>query len=241
MKNSFARINFNSFYITNECNRVIEYTKKNLNIKGVNSAFNEIQNVKDNYLGKMKNFINEESNYENKLYTYFKGAHLCKFVCKLVVILTFIFSLFQNKLPYNIFTNFVVFFNYKLFLGGILMWIIAKILEIIYEKRYISYMDKTKRKINKINGDYYNAINKIYDKVDELYLNSLEPALREMILINRKQERQYKETVKMMQKQLDNQQKQGQKIEQEQKRTRQIQEELLEIERERERRYNRYR
>lgn len=236
MKNSFARIDFNDFYITNECNRVVEYARKNRHIKGVDNVFNQIQSVKENYLEKMKKFIDYERNSENNLYAFLEKIHLCKVVCRFAVILTFIFLFLQQKLPQNIFINLVSLISIILFLGGIFMWMITKVIEMICRKRYNLYMKNVEMKINNINGEYYNAINRMYNKVDELYLSSLDPVLRETILMRREQERQHKERLKMMQTQIENQQR----IEQEQKLVRERQEELLEIERERERRYKRY-
>ncbi len=236
MKKSFARIDFNDYYITNECNRVIEYAQRNGHIKGVNDTFNQIQNIQNEYLGKMKKFIDDEFERENNLYSRLEKIHFCKIMCRFAVIVTFILFIFQGKLPHNLFMDLVFLLAIVVFLGGIFMWLITKVIEMVFRNRYITYVKNIETQINNINGIYYNALNGIYNNIDSLYLNSLEPALRETVLMRRDQERQHKERLKMMQTQIENQQR----IEQEQKLARERQEELLEIERERERRYKGY-
>lgn len=78
MKKSFTRIDFNDYYITNECDRVIQYAKRNNSIKGVGNAFNQIQGIKNEYLGKMKIFIDEEINQENKLYAQYEKIYFLR-------------------------------------------------------------------------------------------------------------------------------------------------------------------
>lgn len=236
MKKSFTRIDFNDYYITNECNRVIEYAQRNGHIKGVNNAFNQIQSIQNEYLGKMKKFIDDEINHETNLYTRLEKIHFCKVLCRFAVIATFILFIFQGKLPHNLFMDLVFLLAIVVFLGGIFIWLITKVIEMVFRNRYITYMKNIEIQINNINGIYYNALNGIYNNIDVLYLNSLEPALRETVLMRRDQERQHQERLKMMQTQIENQQR----IEQEQKLARERQEELLEIERERERRYKGY-
>lgn len=233
-KNALARINFNQFYITGRCNHVAEYIKRNSHIADVKAILSQVKSTKNDYLAKMKKFTDDESIYENKVYTRYKTVHMCKLVSRAIVILTLLFLFLQEHLPSNTFFHLISLLNYTLFRGCIVMWVITKIMEIIYSKWYLSYTKKIEAKIESINGEYDNTLSRLYDKADRLVINSLSPAEREMLLLQREQE---------MQRRQEHQERmriERQKIQSQQK-ANQMQEELLEIERDRERRAGYYR
>ena len=103
----------------------------------------------------------------------------------------------------------------------------------VIRNKYYSYSYKRFRdKADEINERYISNIVFYRNKVDTLYLDSLDPILKETILMRRDKERHHRDLINA-------QLKHQRLMEEEQRKIRQNQEELLKIEREKEERRKR--
>ena len=113
-------------------------------------------------------------------------------------------------------------------IGGLLSTIGAK----VSRKRYQSDKEWLEGKAKSLNAQYLRTIDMNRKSIDQLYLGTLDPAHREVVLMRRDQERHHKEMLKQ-------QERHNAAMLREQERTRDAQEEILRIEQERQERERR--
>ena len=113
---------------------------------------------------------------------------------------------------------------------GVVATIVLKIYEIILEKKYSSCAKSVMSKSEQVNAKHLDNVKYIRNRIDNLYLNSLDPAHRELVLMRRDQKQQHEQSMYA-------QRQHQETVEEEQRKIRYAQEELLKIEREREERY----
>lgn len=189
------------------------------------------------YRDEIEKFLNKAlpviEELDKEEHTIWKTVELLK---KLVVpfIALFLLSGFlETKDPFRtsiLFTLFklIIMLGIPSIVIGILYF---KIKEKAFYKKRSSILAEYESEARRINSRTA-WIQSIYDKVDDLYLDTLDPAHREAVLMRREQERQHREL-------MDAQQRHNQAMLDEQRRILQAQEEMLQIEREREERYKR--
>lgn len=188
----------------------------------------------DAHIGEKRPIIDEK-------YDKLKKVSLVRKIFKILTIVFFVLCVFEGYMP--------TWIRGELTFGIMIcpiVYCVFKIKEKISEKSYARYLNDAITKARQIDIRYQKIAGDIYNKLDDIYLNSLEPAHREVVLMRRDQERQHQELMqaqfKFQQEQYEKtrqmqqeQQKQWERLAEEQKRTRKAQDELLQIEREKER------
>jgi hypothetical protein len=223
------------WYRSHEFENTIQYGKQHRDVEGVDKYLSELQKKRQDYEMEMNALIKTENPSLDDGFRAWSSAEKTKGICIKVGISLFI--LFFT----SIFVKFLDILTVIALLGaffGCIAAIVLKIVSLVLKSRYHACFESVSGKAGTINRKYLHEIPAIWNKIDDLYLASLEPTHRETVLMRRDQERQHQENMRMQEKIL-----QSQKIaEEEQKRTRRAQEEALQIERSREERYrkNRY-
>ena len=149
-----------------------------------------------------------------------------------LILATVLYVAFEKYFP-----NFFILFGFGLvtfvLLIGPILFIVSKMMKHWYGKLYAQYIEGIASAINRLGDGFTRTSLGYYDAIDNLYLESLDPTHREMILLRRQQELHNQDMLRL--------ERERQKAEEqhlkEQQRTRQATEELLAIEKERERRY----
>lgn len=222
------RTGLKGFYRTSEHDKTVRYAQKNMSLNGVKELYERTEKEYQSYLWEMENIINDESAVENEKFNKWEKINKIKNIFKYGAIAFALFTIICLILQSNLAGFGIVILIMAIFVGCVL-----KVMDIICEKQYNSYIKTVKDKFNSVNNKYIQTFNVIYSSIDNLYLSSLDPTHREMVLMRRDQERQHQEAMRANARQAEIQRK----LAEEQKRLRIQQDELLQIEKERERRY----
>lgn len=245
-KSKLERYDLNKVYFMNEYNKTISYGNANVNINGVKEQLQHLESEKKRYFENVARIVNpEKENEEIKYHQYEKWAKVEKIYrnAEIILIAICIVGMFTFK-------HFPIWFRTSLFFGlfeillvlltviiGPLLFIITKIIKYIYGLRYQHYIESISDMLNTLGNNFAKISINYYEKIDNLYLCSLDPAQRELLLLHRQQEKHNQDMLRL--------EKERQKAEkehfEEQRRTRAATEELLAIEREREDRRRRMR
>ena len=232
---SIVRRNLDNCYRFKEYNEAIAYAKRNINVEGMKEQIEKLGQEKQRYKQNIENIINPEREPENNKYLAWEKWYKIKNLCfKIMIgvvggtILCWILGMVLSP-----------WFSILGMLGVILSIIMilaamaAKGVESVYAALYEKYMNKVEDRINAINVVFEYDAHQYYMTIDNLYLQSLDPAHREMVLMHREQTEHNREMKRL---EMERQMKEAERL-QEERRTRQAQERLLAIEEERERRY----
>lgn len=227
--------NIYKWYATNKFENAIQYAQTCSGITGVDKYLSELQRKYQAYKGEMDALINAENpllddkfrvwDIMEKIKNIFKWGSVSLFVLCLIGM----FAKFPAVLTILIFLIMLI---------GCIATIVLKVTTIVLRLRYHAYFKTVEDKATAINRKYINNVPVLYNKVDDLYLASLEPAHRETVLMRRDQERQHQEGMRVEDERLRSQKR----MEEEQRKTRKASEQVLQIEQDREERYwkNRY-
>lgn len=219
------------YYAKNDYDQTANYANSNISISGVNELSAQLESGYKNYLQEMGAIVNNEATTEEEKYTQLERIsnikNICKYSAIALLLLTIICMIFQSNL---------IAITSILLILAILVYCVIKIIDVICEKKYRSYDKSISDKFSSINIRYANLFNRIYQDIDNLYLSSLDPAHREVVLMRRDQERQHQEAMRANAQQAEIQRQ----LAEEQRRTSNKVERLVQIEEDRERRYGRY-
>ena len=255
MEYSIVRYDLDKCYRFKEYNEASTYAKRNIEIKGVKEEYQKLIAEKDNYVQDIKNITEPEKRNEDKIYNDWENWHKRK---KLfvgitlgLVIITIINILFGGFLP-SVLHTLITILGLFLFIM-VPASVVTKIGELISEKTYYNYMTPIGDKILIRNHSFAEYADKCNAKIDDLYLMSLEPAHREMVLMRREQTKQHEEVMRMERERIELE-KERIRVEKERqadersaraeardeaRQSRKVQERLLQIEEDREMRYRR--
>lgn len=229
-------------YYFYEYNRTIDYGNPKVNIKGVAGVLRALEQEKDVYFQKVTDIANAERSVEETRYNQYaewrrRGKNLgfleIFLIVAYIVRLTVVKYLFPISLRTSVlFSLGDVLLTLLVFFIGPIAFAIAEAARCGYGIRYNQYIKSVSAKIHSLGMDFEERARTYYKQIDNLYLQSLDPTQRELILLRREQEAHNKKMLQMEQERKN--------IEQqhlwEQQRARQATEELLVIEKERERR-----
>lgn len=241
-KAQIIKKNICDWYEVDKFENVIQYAVKCSNTAGVDKYLSELRRKYRDYSSEMDILINKENPLLDNRFHMWNNTEKIKNICKWGSIASF-FLIFINT-----FVNFpnalIIIICLGAFLGCIAT-IILKMASIVLKFRYNMYFKSVGDKATVINQKFLNDLPILWNKIDDLYLASLDPSHRETILMRRDQERHHQEAMRAQmqyQETMRAQIQHQQAVEEEQRKTRQVQEKLLQIEREREERYwrNRY-
>lgn len=225
-----------------EYDRTVAYGSKNIDIKGVKEQLQGLEKEKKIYIEEAVAIINSERASEQLKYhqyeKWFKVEKVIKYIeIALILVVIVCMSIYDN-LSMGIRTS--LFFG----LGEVLLmllvllivplaFVVAKIGKNIYRTCYNRYMGSVAARMKGLGKSFDRKSRTCYDAIDNLYLRSLDPTHRELVLLRRQQEKHNQDMLKL--------ERERQDIEKdrlrEQKRATQAAEELLSIEKEREKRY----
>lgn len=236
------RRNVNSLYMHKKYKDTAHYAKKNREIDGVTSLAEQLDYDYEDYCKQMDALLEGKHEKENRCYTLWNRVHKVKNISFIVGVAGFAICFLLGILASFVDAPFVSFFNDVCVCSGLLsglgsvVFLVSKILEMVVGSIYAFYVKRLEKKVSGPNEDYVRRVNQIYNEIDDLYLASLDPTQREIVLMRRDQERQHQELLKLKKKQNQEQNKYNRESLDEQQRTRKAQEKLLAIELERERR-----
>lgn len=247
-KKNLHKIDISNWYDISAFESTICWAEQYSNIFGINENITMLQKKKQEYSREMNDFLKQIQPAVDEKFAVWESAERKKNFCKWLsigsfcVLLFCIFlsdaQIFHSYLILNILMFlFIMAMVLTLFVGGIAA-VVLKIISNILQKKYNSYVYELECESRQIAAKYERGVSILRNKIDNLYLDSLEPAHREVVLMRRDQELQHQERMRIEQERLNSQKR----MEEEQRKARQTQEELLHIEREREERYrkNRY-
>lgn len=228
----------NKFIELKNFEATIQKANQHISITGVKEVIATMQKNHQAYMKEITSFMNVHKPVLDKKYEKWIEDDSRKTICLLMFIISFIYCLFiSSKVRIPFFSSIIDLVGLGAWFFGFFGAIIFKILAIISEKQYNSYYEKeVVPQANTINARYRNSFNKLYEQVDSLYLNSLEPTLRETVLMRRDQERQHRELMEAQHRHQMALEARQMALEEGQRRLQQTQDELLQIEREREER-----
>lgn len=244
-KSGLMRYNLDKVYFLSEYNKTVAYGKQNISIGGVKEKLQELERERQIYAVKVANIVTPEKATEQFKYQQYQKWESIKKKSKwaeICLILLFIVRLNIFKyLPIGLrtsllYTLFDILFAFSVVLFVPLVLVISKVVAHGYALRYKKYIEPITATVNNLGTSFQRLSIDYYDAIDTLYLLSLDPVHREMILLRRQQEEHNRRMVSL--------EKERKKTEEaylkEQQRARRATEELLAIEKEREKRYNRW-
>lgn len=234
------RFNIDRVYNYTAFNRALEYGNEHSSVEMVGGLLDRLREERTRYNADIGAFVNAERAKETENFTAWQSTYVTKQVLKYVLIawLILVWILGTRNIPGISYTVAVILFilGLVLLIPLIVAFVVTKSKEIICRKRYRNQIDQLQAKIRQRQNDFDSTSRAIYNKIDERYLLSLDPAYREMILLRRENEKRNKEHEKHEREMLRLQQE----VAIEAARTRQAQERVLAIEEQREAERHRY-
>ena len=232
-------------------NKSIDYAENHNSLRGVNNILVNLQKKQQEFSKRCYDFIAEVNPSLDIAYEkYIKAANradklnrirflpIITFILFLIVelfLLDLVLDLVMPWSPFSPMLSMLLLVMMAISLAAIpIMLIICKILNFLADKKgklYRTAFDDALKKIKSLSYPFDKLNRQLYQKVDNLYLASLEPTHREAILMRRSTESYQAEMLKS-QKQLE---KSSKHSVEEQKRIRIAEEEMLEYEREKQR------
>ncbi len=146
-----------------------------------------------------------------------------------VVIASLILGIIVGEISVNIFFAIISLLLTIVFFVSLLILLFAIVIEMVIKDLYFSYINKLRVRIGVQDREFSDISMKCYQEIDNIYLNSLDSAHREMVIMRREQEIHNKKMEQIEVNQLE-----------EVRTSRRVQELLLQIEQEREERYKKY-
>lgn len=245
--NYLYRLDLEDFYETCQYERAVAFAKTYIKIPGVKEVIDRMEFEYKEHVKEINQFRDEISDEENKKYTLWEKANKGKNICKMAFIAAIVFyiisSIFDSVLGMEIIYVIVLMQILSLFIfcGGVLGTAIFKIVEMVFGKIYQLYSQKTLDKVLGFREKYLNQIRKLVTKTDNLYLDSLEPIHREVVLMRREQMQQHGEVMRIQEANREFMEQHSEAMLREQTKMREAQERLFEIEQIREKRYRKSR
>lgn len=227
------RLDLEHCYSWREYNNAINCGKTNIHLKGVSDHIEQLNDERKQYEQVMKNLIDAEKDTENKKYHFAEKWRKIK----IISLFAFIGSLILMVIGIAVNPNglLAVLLMALFFLGFCIcpfLFLLAAVIEVISRKLYSRYADGLRAHIYGINSSFDYKVRTCYLAIDDIYLDSLDAAHRELVLMRREQNEHNQKLERMAEEQ-----HRAEKANlEENRRIRQVQERLLAIEEERENR-----
>lgn len=244
---NLSRVNLEQCYNFGEYNKTYSYGRENLRIAGMKELLIHLDGECEKYKADIAAIAGANRDKEARQYQLWSKWHKAKQVCLWAVIVFVVLwvtmgvagSFLDEPLAIRYMT---ALFGFLIMLG-ILAFIVLKVGEVICADNYSNFARAIFKEIEYRNMLFANTAREYYKKADDMYLASLDPAHREMVLMRREQAEYNNEMLKMERERLAEQRRASKAQEdmlEEQKRAGRAQEQLLDIELERERRRRGY-
>lgn len=217
-KEKVARTNIEKWINEFIFDRSITYANTHKTIAGVENIKRDMQDNLQKYNEEMQLFILQNKETIDRKYSQMEKASIRKKICIVVCLISFVMGIVLDS-------GFLVL----VFAGSGIAILVFKLFEYIYASKYAKCIAELKIKAQSIDNKYRRKANQLYDKVDNLYLASLDPAHREVVLMRRDQARQHEELMreqrKFQQKQIEQAERQHKEDMRERAKEREIDEE----------------
>lgn len=242
------RIDLSKLFFANSIRKeALEFADKNKHIEGVEEIKNEIGKEFTQYAECIRELKRSEEEKEKKKFKFWVVTHIIMFISIAFFVVGLVSSIaLMNFRTENLWLVLLVDFlqNTVFFLGLVTMPLMIIINYVFVKKSYISYRDVIFATAERFRDEFKEKSDKLCNDIDSLYLASLEPMHREMVLMRREQERMLREQENRHAREMDEMRRTLEQRDAElaktQKKMLETQEELLEIEREREGRRSRF-
>lgn len=232
MMKKLQRYDLDRCYSYGEYNETINYGNMNSHLEGVQDYILQLNNEKQQYEQEMRKVIDAERDNENRKYHFWEKWRKIKFIFLAI----FVGGLILNSIIGNVFNGTLeALLNILICLLLVLtliLFLIAAVIQVISGKLYFRYADNLKEHLDCINNSFDYKAKKCYLAIDDIYLKSLEPSHREIVLMRREQNEHNRKLEKIAEERRILEQENLE----ENRKIRNTQEQLLEIELERENR-----
>lgn len=226
------RIDLEQCYSYGEYNEAINHGKMNSRLEGVNDYIAQLNNERMQYEQEMKKVIDVEKDNENRKYHFWEKWRKIKFISLGIFVGSHILDFIIGSVFNGTLEALLTILICLLLVLNVILFLIAAVIQVISGKLYSRYADNLKEHLYCINKSFDYKTRTCYLAIDDIYLNSLEPSHREIVLMRREQnEHNHK-----LEKIAEERRRLEEKNLEENKKIRNAQEQLLEIERERENR-----
>lgn len=246
MKNiPFERCDLKNVYCMGKYNQAVSYGNQHIDIPGVQEHLQDLEIAKERYVDTVASIVESERENEESKYQQFQKwvntENKYKHLEIILICLAILNSFVRGSLP----TGLVISRIYSLldqllclvaFVIGPCAFFFSKHSRRTYGMQYKQYADSILSKLHHLGNDFTKLAADCYEEIDNLYLQSLEPMQRELILLRRQQEQHSRDLLRFEQERRAAEEERLR----EQQKTRQATEELLAIEKEREKRYREY-
>lgn len=233
-----TRIDLDKCCRSNEYNKTVMYANEHKEVKGMKQLLFKLCSEGEEYIKDITAIGESERETEGKKYMLYRKWYIARKICLCFMIGFTLLWYFLNLLfdivnMHSKTDGILLMFSY-LVLIACFGFLAALIGEKIHLKNYNDYANEIRARIENKNALFLKTVKEYYSIADSMYLNSLDPAHREMVLMHREQIAHNEEMLR-----LENERnRQAKQMLEEQRRTRRAQENLLDIEKERERRYH---
>lgn len=241
MKRSFIRYDLDRSYQYNEYKKAIAYANEYIHVNGMREQKEKLNNTLKIYNQDIENIIKPERELENNKYLQWeiwnKAKKICMDIMIYFIIGTIIFWIL-GIVKESVF-SLLGLLGFIISVMILFATLISKVMESLYASIYRKYINIIIDKINERNVKFEHDAHQYYRVMDNLYLQSLDPMHREMVLMHREQ-MEYQKEMKSLEMERNRKEEERLRREKEQleetRKTRRAQERLLAIEEERERR-----
>lgn len=217
-KQKIVKTNIDNWVNEGIFDRSITYANTHKPIAGVEDIKRDMQDDLQKYKEEMQLFISQNKETVDRKYSQMEKASIRKNICIVLCLISLVLSIVLDS-------GFLVL----VFAGSGVAILVFKLLEYIFASKYAKCIAELKSKAQSIDNKYRRIANQFYDKIDNLYLASLEPAHREVVLMRRDQARQHEELMreqrKFQQKQIEQTERQHKEYMRERAKEREIDEE----------------
>lgn len=189
-------------YIWTPYNKAFAEAKEHLDVDGVKEYLVHVEKKADDYETEMKSFLENERPMENERYSNcemsIKNYNSCVWVGIGLILLKVLFSVFLN----------IDFFKTLLNLAicvYVVVLIVFRFKASRAEKQYCVYSNNVLQQVEEINNRFQNIIDVIVKDVDQMYLDSLDPTTRQLVLMRRELSETQKKNEQLQRQMIDQQ------------------------------------
>lgn len=194
-----------------EYNKTFSYGKRYIDINGVREKLKELEDVESTkYEKDVKRIVTDAVEKEVEVYNNFhKWRQRSDKLKRYTMILFGIWIFCKLPLPISIKTV-ASFIGPLCFLIGLIMLVIAIVITKIRNNRkkaYSEFESSILNQINKCTAQFSNICIAYYKDIDNLYLNSLTPEQRQIVMMQRemdRRDREHQKEIESMQRSMQN-------------------------------------
>ncbi len=216
-------LQWDGFYNYTEYNAAYKYAQQHKEVLGVSEVVQKLRSEAKIYENDINDIIKEKKELITDKFESWKQSKKLRTIAILITVLLSIWTF-----GYNSMMLFVL-------LLAVIVTVIVGVRHKIIDSKYQKLYEDMRRLINHRNQSFSALSKKYYQEIDDLYLISLNPTQRELVLLRRDQARQQEKSERMQKQLIETQKELARAI----RRGSEAQEGLLTIEREREERRKR--